>query len=172
MLITHARDWNFTMNSTADSGPFFHLASPAHSPILPTSQNPLSSSTNAHTPTYNTIIIPTLALRALNAFLAFLAVLVLIFDESRNESLIAADVILLLTFMWNILMVARYYLRSSERWNRNQLNEKRTRLGDMGLVVGLILAMSVGYFVFERRTTWCRSGWSWFWGFSLGWIVV
>jgi hypothetical protein len=172
MLIAHARDWNFTMNSAADSGPFFHLASPTHSPILPTSQNPLSSSTNFHTgPTYNTIIIPTLALRAINASLAFIAVLVLIFDESGNDSFIAADVILLLTFMWNILMVARYYLRSSERWNRNQLNEKRNRLGDMGLMVGLILALSVGYFIFERRK-WYYSGWSWFWGCSLGWIAV
>ncbi|KAH8787306.1 hypothetical protein BGZ57DRAFT_880412 [Hyaloscypha finlandica] len=42
----------------------------------------------------------------------------------------------------------------------------------MGLIVGLVLSLSVGYLVFAGTRRWYYSDWNWFWGCLLGWIVV
>src|ERR1700761_7085243 len=113
MLIARARDWNFTMNSDADSVPFFHLASPHQSPdtspILPVSQptppSACSSTSVNSSPTYNITIIPTLGIKALSAVLAFLAFLILILGGYEHDSFIAAGIFLVMQSMWNILMI-------------------------------------------------------------------
>jgi hypothetical protein len=179
MLIARAQDWGSTMNSEADSAPFFHLASPSRSPngspsrvtegspILPVSQHVPSGVNNS--PSYNTTIIPSLGIKALIAVLAFFAFLLLILDEHGHDSFIVADIFLGSQSMWNVLMIARYYLRDSQRRHGNMANEKKIRFVDLGLIMGLVLSLFVGYLIFEER--YC-SGWNWFWGCSLGWIVV
>jgi hypothetical protein len=180
MLIARARDWNFTMNSEADSTSFFHLASPPQSPggfpILPISQNTPSSASSPTgvdtSPTCNITIIPTLGIKALSAVLAFFAFLILILGESDHDSFILAGIFLVLQSMWDILMIAGYYLRGSQRRHADEANEKRIRFVDMGLIVGLVLSLSVGYLVFAGTRRWYYSDWNWFWGCLLGWIVV
>jgi hypothetical protein len=180
MLIARARDWNFTMNSEADSAPFFHLASPPQWPggssILPISQNTPSSPSSLtgvdSSPTYNITIIPTLGIKALSAVLDFLAFLILILGESDHDPFIVAGIFLVLQSMWNILMIAEYYLRGSQRRHADEANEKKIRFVDMGLIVGLVLSLSVGYLVFAGTRRWYYSDWNWFWGCLLGWIVV
>jgi hypothetical protein len=180
MLIARARDWDFTMNSEADSAPFFHLASPPQSPggspILPISQSTppsASSPTGVDSgPTYNITIIPTLGIKALSAILAFFAFLILILGENDHDSFIVAEIFLVLQSMWSILMIAGYYLRSSQRRHANEANEKKIRFVDMGLIVGLMLSLSVGYLVFAGTRRWYYSNWNWFWGCLPGWIVV
>jgi hypothetical protein len=168
------------MNSEADSTPFFHLASPPRSPsgspVLPISQHTPSSAISPtgvnNSPAYNAAIIPTLGIKALIAVLAFFAFLVLILGGSGHGSFIVAEIFLILHSMWNILIIARYYLRDSQRRHRNVANEKKIRFVDMGLIVGLALSLSVGYLVFEGTRAWYYSDWNWFWGCLLGWIVM
>jgi len=171
MLIARAEDWNSTMNSEADSAPFFHLASPPRSPngspILPVSQHNSSGVNNS--PAYDAAIIPTLGIKALNAVIAFFAFLLLILDRGGHDSFIVADIFLLLQSMWNLLMIARYYLRGSPRRHGNVANEKKIRSADTGLIVGLVLSLSVGYLAFDGGY---YPGSSLFWGCLLGWIVV
>jgi hypothetical protein len=180
MLVPRARDSNYTINSEADSAPFFHLASPPRSfsgsPILPISQNTLYSATSPtvadSSPTYNITIIPTLGIKALSTVLAFFAFLLLILSESEHDSCLVAEIFLILQSMWNILMIARYYLRDLLRRHANEANEKKIERVDVGFIVGLVLSLSVGYFVSEDRRIWYYSHWSWFWGCLLGWTVV
>lgn len=168
------------MNSEADSAPFFHLASPPRSPNtspnLPISRHTPSSAASPtgvnNSSAYNTAIVPTLGIRALSAVLAFFAFLVLILGGSGDGSFIVAEIFLILQSMWNILMIARYNLRDSQRRHGNEASEKNIRFVDMGLIVGLVLSLSVGYLVFEGMRSWDYSYWSWFWGCSLGWVVV
>jgi L-asparagine transporter-like permease len=173
------RDWNFTMNSEAASAHFFHLASPPRSPItspiLPISQNAPSSAASHsgvnNSPAYNAAIIPTLGIRVLSTLLAFYAVLNLILEGSGDASFIMAEILLILQSMWNILMIARYYLRDSQRRHGNKTNEKKIRFVDMGLVVGLVLSLSMVYLIL-RGIKKGSSDWNRLWGWFLVWIVV
>ena len=179
MLIIRARDWNFAIDSETDSAPFFHLASPPRSPggspLLPVSQNTPPSTIAPkvvnNSPTYNITIIPTLGIRAFSAVLAFFAFLILILGERGHDVFIVAEVFLISQSMWNILMIARYYLRASQKRHENEAVEKKIRFVDMGLIVGLVLSLSVGYLVFSGKY-WYYSDWNWFWGCLLGWIVL
>jgi len=179
MLIARARDWNFTMNSEADSAPFFHLASPPQSPggspILPISQNTPSSASSPtgvdSSPTYNITIIPTLGIKALSAVLAFFAFLILILGKSDHDSFIVAGIFLVLQSMWDILMIAGYYLRGSQRRHADEANEKKIRFVDMGLIVDwCYLYLWAIWYLQERGGGTIPIGIGL--GCLLGWIVV
>jgi len=182
MLIGHTRYSNFTMNSEADSAPFFHLASPPSSPggssVLPTFQPTPPSATSptgiSNVPVYSTAIIPTLGIKALSAVLAFFAFLVLILGESGNghSSFTVTEIFLISQSMWNILMIARHYLRDSRRRHGNEANEKKIRFVDIGLIVALVLSLTVSYLILSGPVEWYYSGWAWFWSCLLVWIVV
>ncbi|KAE9377242.1 hypothetical protein N431DRAFT_463023 [Stipitochalara longipes BDJ] len=182
MLIAHTSYSTFTMNSEADSAPYFHLASPPRSPggspILPISQRTLLS-TNSPTgvsngPAYSTAINPTLSIKALNVVLAFFAFVALILGENghrSNGSFALTEVFLVSQSMWNNLMIARHYLRDPRR-HENEADEKKIRYVNIGLIVGLVLSLSVGYLILSGPMEWYYSDWTWFWGCSLVWIVV
>ena len=184
MLIVHTRSATFTMNSEADSGPFFHLASPPRSPggspILPLSHRtpataPLPTDIST-APAYSAAIIPTLGIKAVTAVFAFLAFLVLILGQQswrrRDNSFTMTGVFLLLQSLWNVLMIGRYFLRDSQGRHGNEANEKKIRVVESGLIVGIVLSLFVGYLVLDGPVSWYYEGWTWFWGCLLLWLVV
>jgi len=166
---------NFNMNSDADSAHFFYLASPPRSPVgslTPSIAQYTTSPTGVNnSPAYYATIIPTLGIKALSAFSALFAVLVLILSEIEHDSFTVAEIILILQSFWNILMIAKHYLQVSQERHGNEATEKKIRSVEIGLIVGLVLSLSVGYFISEEMR-WYYSGWNPFWGCSLGWIVM
>jgi hypothetical protein len=179
MLIGHTQYSTFAMNSEEVAAPFFHLASPARSPggspILPISQHTPSDTSPtgvSNGPSYSATIIPTLGIKALSAVLAFFAFLILILGGNGPSTFTVTGIFLISQSMWNILMIARHSLQDSRRRHGNEAVEKKIRLVDIVLIVGLVLSLSVGYLILDGPVDWYYSGWTWFWSCLLIWIVV